>query len=781
MLISGERSGGGRDIDGLMEQENVSVIIPMYNAEPYIRRCLQSLLDQTYRNWEAIVIDDGSTDRGADICREFAAADSRIRVFSQENGGVSAARNRGLDIAQGEYLFFLDSDDAIHPLLLEEMILQSRRTGADFLACAQAKLKPELVDPALSAASVRDERPVWEAPPREESPGLMRKYARFISGAGGKMIRRSAVGELRFREDLFLGEDTYFVNQLFYHFVQVAFTLQEWYYYSRFPESLTNSSNLYTNPRYYTVYHLLQEYDLAAGDEHAVQMWELELLKRLQSNYILQCQAKDAAGMAAIRKIAAAECRQPIFLELPRDVRLPFRWFFFNYPCYQIYRMVSSLRKYLRRVWRYSRRCLHRGIWFVKRCLRRGIWFVKRCLYSGIWLCKYCLYSGIWHLRYLRALMEGGADDMTHKIGILTFHCSDNFGAMLQAYGLKSYLCQAGLDAAIVSYSPPYMTGRHWYIPYVPYSGKGGFLRLGKSALAGWYRNRAMGPDFFHRRDNMRRFRRQYLTRGRLPRFFTWQLSLLPIRCFVVGSDQIWNPDITLGLRRAYFGAFPNPCKKRVVAYAASLGSAALPERYDQEFSALLRHVDAVSVREAEAVPYLEKFRDDAVTAVLDPVFLIGREDWQRVERPPEREGFILLYATERDPALYDYARSLSQEKDLPVVQLEAAGGAGEEGFVVDRAAGPSEFLGYLHHADYVVTNSFHAAAFSIIYQKRFLVFLHSTLGARTRGVLHVHGLEDRLYQEGAEIDAPIDWEAVQARSQENAALSKEFIRAQIY
>ena len=206
----------------------------------------------------------------------------------------------------------------------------------------------------------------------------MRKYARFISGAGGKMIRRSAVGELRFREDLFLGEDTYFVNQLFYHFVQVAFTLQEWYYYSRFPESLTNSSNLYTNPRYYTVYHLLQEYDLAAGDEHAVQMWELELLKRLQSNYILQCQAKDAAGMAAIRKIAAAECRQPIFLELPRDVRLPFRWFFFNYPCYQIYRMVSSLRKYLRRVWRYSRRCLHRGIWFVKRCLRRGIWFVKR-------------------------------------------------------------------------------------------------------------------------------------------------------------------------------------------------------------------------------------------------------------------------------------------------------------------------------------------------------------------------------------------------------------------
>ena len=165
---------------------------------------------------------------------------------------------------------------------------------------------------------------------------------------------------------------------------------------------------------------------------------------------------------------------------------------------------------------------------------------------------------------------------------------------------------------------------------------------------------------------------------------------------------------------------------------------------------------------------------------MLDPVFLLGREEWQQVEHPPAREGFILLCATERDPSLYDYAHRLSQEKNLPVVELSAAGGTAGE-FLADDTAGPSEFLGWLHKAEYVVTNSFHATAIGILYQKRFMVFLHSRLGARTRGVLRVHGLEGRIYREDADIDAPVDWEAVRARTRENLRLSRDFIREQIY
>ena len=98
----------------------ISVIIPMYNAEPFIRQCIRSVTDQTYRNLEILVIDDGSVDKGPAICRELAEADGRIMLLRQENQGVSAARNTGIDRACGEYVFFLDSDDAIHPRLRKE-------------------------------------------------------------------------------------------------------------------------------------------------------------------------------------------------------------------------------------------------------------------------------------------------------------------------------------------------------------------------------------------------------------------------------------------------------------------------------------------------------------------------------------------------------------------------------------------------------------------------------------------------------------------------------------
>lgn len=97
----------------------ISVIIPVYNCEKYIARCLDSLIDQTHRDWEAICIDDGSKDNSGKILDDHSAADSRIRVIHKENEGVSAARNDALAYAEGEYLLFVDSDDFLHPQTME--------------------------------------------------------------------------------------------------------------------------------------------------------------------------------------------------------------------------------------------------------------------------------------------------------------------------------------------------------------------------------------------------------------------------------------------------------------------------------------------------------------------------------------------------------------------------------------------------------------------------------------------------------------------------------------
>lgn len=105
----------------------VSVIVPVYNIEEYIERCVNSILNQTYRNFEVILVDDGSTDRSGDILDSFALKDERVRVFHKPNGGSSSARNLAIDNAKGEYLSFIDSDDYIEPDFLECLVAPINR------------------------------------------------------------------------------------------------------------------------------------------------------------------------------------------------------------------------------------------------------------------------------------------------------------------------------------------------------------------------------------------------------------------------------------------------------------------------------------------------------------------------------------------------------------------------------------------------------------------------------------------------------------------------------
>lgn len=118
-----------------MDMPKISIIIPVYNAEKYLRACLLSAQTQTYKNIEIIIINDGSSDGSAAICTEFAAQDNRITYISQENAGQSAARNAGLALASGDYICFLDADDAYLPDYCEALLTAAQMYGADITAC----------------------------------------------------------------------------------------------------------------------------------------------------------------------------------------------------------------------------------------------------------------------------------------------------------------------------------------------------------------------------------------------------------------------------------------------------------------------------------------------------------------------------------------------------------------------------------------------------------------------------------------------------------------------
>lgn len=118
-----------------MNQPLISVIIPVYGVEKYISQCLESVINQTYKNLEIIVVNDGTKDRSADIAKEYAAKDSRIKVYDFQNGGLSVARNRGLEIATGDYISYIDSDDWLDTKMYETLLEAAMKNEADMVKC----------------------------------------------------------------------------------------------------------------------------------------------------------------------------------------------------------------------------------------------------------------------------------------------------------------------------------------------------------------------------------------------------------------------------------------------------------------------------------------------------------------------------------------------------------------------------------------------------------------------------------------------------------------------
>ena len=119
----------------------ISIIIPVYNVYSYLEECIESICDQTYTDLEIILVDDGSTDNSGDICDKYEKKDSRIKVIHQENQGLSAARNTGIEAADGEFLMFVDSDDRIHPMMIQALYSAISHNKADIAICSHRTIQ----------------------------------------------------------------------------------------------------------------------------------------------------------------------------------------------------------------------------------------------------------------------------------------------------------------------------------------------------------------------------------------------------------------------------------------------------------------------------------------------------------------------------------------------------------------------------------------------------------------------------------------------------------------
>ena len=185
----------------------ISVIIPIYNMETYLARCLDSVRNNTYRNLEIICVDDGSKDSSSKILRAYAEKDSRIVPIYKENGGVSSARNAGLDRMTGEYVAFVDPDDFIHPQYVELLYRALRERGAEIAICGFCS-----VDEIVSVPMEQLTFDLIELQTYSISQVFRQHDLR--SYCWGKLIRAGLTSGVRFHEDLRYVEDTVFFSEV---------------------------------------------------------------------------------------------------------------------------------------------------------------------------------------------------------------------------------------------------------------------------------------------------------------------------------------------------------------------------------------------------------------------------------------------------------------------------------------------------------------------------------------------------------------------------------------
>lgn len=276
----------------------ISIIVPVYNAERTLHRCVTSLMEQSYPNIEILLVNDGSKDASLEMCRGYERQDSRIRVIDKPNGGVSSARNAGLDVARGEYIMFCDSDDWVSPLWCEHMVRNH-------------------IPQNLTVCEIAWGGPDAEAGKQQLSEETIVERNRFLQFSfvmcppWNKLFERNAIqkSDLRFSGDLRLGEDLIFVMEYLCNVQgQVRILPQRLYYYDTSTEGSLSKRSA-TMEQCDLFYHRLTAAmeTLKATDEKCVYNRDWHVMTQFENMLITTAENKGMSFWEKMKLAAAIE------------------------------------------------------------------------------------------------------------------------------------------------------------------------------------------------------------------------------------------------------------------------------------------------------------------------------------------------------------------------------------------------------------------------------------------------------------------------------------------
>ena len=362
------------------------------------------------------------------------------------------------------------------------------------------------------------------------------------------------------------------------------------------------------------------------------------------------------------------------------------------------------------------------------------------------------------------------------KIFTITCHDVYNYGASLQAYALQKYLLDLGNECFVIDYKPEYLnrTYNFWYIE----KNSRFYSMCQRSKFIHFLYSLRLVPLTFktwRRKIPFDRFKNEYLLCTR--RYNTLrELQLDPPLgdVYIAGSDQIWNCNLPNGKDNAFFLDFGHKETIRI-AYAASLGIPSFPTSEISRIAKLLSSFDSISVRESSAKTVIEGLGLNCYN-VCDPVFLLNRGQWQEIipSKTP-KEKYILVYDIFADDnSMRQAAINKSIETGLPSYSINDSHKCSYAHNNISDA-GPLEFLWYINNAELVISNSFHATALSVLFNRDFATFYTKPNASRMKDFLEFVNLSNLFNPKSL---TPVEtWNFVHAKLEEFVSFSRSFLR----
>lgn len=354
-----------------------------------------------------------------------------------------------------------------------------------------------------------------------------------------------------------------------------------------------------------------------------------------------------------------------------------------------------------------------------------------------------------------------------NKIGIITFHCSYNFGSALQAFALERYLQKKEFTTEIIDFRSEDFE-KYRIFKFKLYS------KYPKAVITDILR---LFPNLV-RRWRYRCFWKKYLEISSNKFGSRANLSILnsKYKAFICGSDQIWNPYCTNSVIKQFYLDFVADDKIKV-AYGPSIAQESIEKSYLDIMVPLIKRLNYISVREKSVAYLLKEKTGRKISVVLDPTLLLECEDYEElVSNKNFKNKYLLIYCLEENEELYNYAENIAVSDSLEIFYFNKT----QKKFKVKSHNyyynGPVDFLCLVKNAEFIISNSFHATVFSVIFKKKFLTWGTEHSASRMKDFLLEVGLSRRLFPGGEAIEKNIDYTKVMSKIKTLKRSSEEYL-----